>query len=938
PEFAVLDQWQADVELDLSVRAILDRIAVDSPTEFRGLMDAWATERPAQDLAAIHTTLRMFGGAARALASPPDLAPLLGEHSGRCLDLLRQSAAALLPSTDAQRRRLNLVQELIALNQSQPPGVWLDNLAAVKLSGGKKMDGQDELRSARDLAVETLPIAVWTRHADHRAVLSRLLGDLEAEFRRRLRLIPALDFAGLEEHALALLESQPAVRDSLQQRFRAILMDEVQDTNPMQWKIVGLLRTPKSFFAVGDSNQAIYGFRDADPRLFTAYQQSVQDSGGEIDRLERNYRSRPEILAAVERLSNSGEAPGISVHRLAATERPFAPKSVPSIEIQRIDAEGELDESEAMWLAARLVELKRTLQVDDPPRPLRWSDCAVLARTTAPFDLIEAAFERFGIPCVLTRGRNFYEEPEILDLANWLRVMESAANQPALFGLLRSPFFGYSDEQIFLSKQQGQFPPAGAHERIDAMRASRAELPAELILSRFANETGYFARLSPRGQANFEKFLDLLRALESAEPGDYAEWIEVIATLAVNKEPGAPQTESADAVQILTIHKAKGLEFPLVAVTSLDRGQTTSRGGLNYSPELGLGTAWRDETGLDAEPDFAFKATPARREAAEFEEGARLLYVAMTRAKSHLLLTWRERAGRSPWPRQIEGAWELAWPESTGTPAESGGIRVIRLSGLPGVESQDTLQPRATIDVRDPLPDSFHAQPVVSATDLARFHLCPHRHFLASIANWPARPNELIPRPSDDDDFPVTGPSGAELGRQVHALLAGQPAGQPSPDAIRLAAAFRQSDLGQLAAESPRAEREFDFLCDLDGTLIRGVIDLWFEAPSGIILVDYKTGHPGSDQLAEYRLQLQIYSLALRRLNHQPDPSAYLFLLEQGRSIPVETGPFAEQAVALALAHFNDACETGDFPARPGRQCEYCQFWKSACPGREAVE
>jgi ATP-dependent helicase/nuclease subunit A len=576
---------------------------------------------------------------------------------------------------------------------------------------------------------------------------------------------------------------------------------------------------------------------------------------------------------------------------------------------------------------------------------LRWSDCAILARTSAPFDLIEAACERFAIPCVIARGRNFYEEPEILDLTNWLRVMESSANQPAMFALLRSPFFGYSDEQIFLSKQQGEFPPADARTRIDAMRAPRGEVPAELILSRLAHETGYFARLSPRGQANFEKFLDLLRQLESVNPGEYATWIEVIDSLAAAREPNAPQTDSVDAVQVLTIHKSKGLEFPLVAITGLDRGKGSSKGGLNFSPELGLGATWRDSTGLGADPDFAFKAIPARRDARDDEEGDRLLYVAMTRAKSHLLLTWREHAGRSPWPRQIERAWELAWPDAAGVATGFGGIGLMRLAGLPEVDRQEAETAPAAIEWRDPLPDSFHSQPAVSATDLARFHLCPYRYFLARDIAWPAQTIQLIGGPDETGDLAEPGgldvpaqPRGAELGIQVHALLAGQQLTEASADAVRLAATFRQSELGRLAAQSRRSEREFDFLFDFDGTLLRGVIDLWFESPSGVILVDYKTGHPGPDQLAEYRLQLQFYSLALGLLGAGRPMRAFLFLLEQDRAVEVETGEVADRAARSALAQFRQAGETGCFPAQPGRQCDYCSFWKTACPGREAVE
>ncbi len=888
PEFTVFDDRQSSVELDAAVRTVLDRMATDQPALFRDLISAWASERPASDLAEIYSALRMFGGAARALANQPDLAPLLPDYANRAVDLLRESAGALAsPATDAQRRHAALLGELISSRDSRPLLDWLASLSGVNLSGKGKMPGTAELKAARDLAREAIPLTIWIRHSASRGTLTRLLIGLETEYTRRKRLLSGLDFSDLEEQALALLSDHPDIRESLQQRFMAILMDELQDTNPIQWEIVAHLRTPASFFAVGDANQSIYGFRDADPCLFAGYQQAVETSGGEIDRLERNYRSRPEILAEVERFANSGIAPGLTAHRLIPAENPFPQKPIPSIEIQRIDELGEQPESEALWLASRLIELRRTLMVDDPPRPLRWADCAILARTRTPFDLIESAFERFGIPCVIARGRNFFEESEIVDLTNWLRVMDSVSNQPAVFALLRSPFFGLADEEIFLDKRQGAFPPPEPLTRIEALRELRGQLPAELILSRFAAETGYFTRLNPRGQANFEKFLDLLRDLESAHRGDYPYWLEVIDSLASSQEPNAPQTESNDAVQILSIHKSKGLEFPLVAIVGLERGTGNDRGSLNFTRELGLGARWRDTTGLDAENDFAFNVNPRRRNASEDEESGRLLYVAMTRAKSHLLLSWREHGGRSPWPSQIERAWEIQWPDEPDVLIECGEVSVVRRQGIPEITRQDFPSESAPVEWRDPLPDNFHAQPAVSATDLARFDLCPRRYWLAREIGWAVQPNEPGSDPevaSGEDRAPVPR-GGAELGSEVHALLAGQILESPSPGALHLADVFRQSELGHRAAQARRVEREYDFLFELDGTLIRGSIDLWFEDGAGVTLVDYKTGHPGTEQLGEYRLQLQIYALALGVLGVDQPPKAFIFLLDEDRSV-----------------------------------------------------
>jgi ATP-dependent exoDNAse (exonuclease V) beta subunit len=937
PEFTVLDELQADVELASATAAVLDRMATEQPDSFAQLIDAWASERPASDLAGLYKRLRRYGGATAALASEPDLGALLPAMADEIASLLADSAAALAaPTSDAQRRRRELLLGLLQARGDSATGDWLAQVAAVKLSGGK-IPGQDALKQARDLAKEASPLALWITHGEHRGALRRLLTGIEEEFRRRKRLLSGLDFADLEEYALTLLESSSAIREELKGRFMAILMDEVQDTNPIQWSIVGLLRTPGKFFAVGDANQAIYAFRDADPALFAAYEQEVAAAGGEIDRLESNYRSLPDLLEPIERLANSGATPGIAPHRLIPADAAEAGLARPRIEIQRIDGETESPEAEALWLAARLAELKTQLDV-------RWSECAVLARTSSSFDQIEAAFEQFGIPCVIARGRNFFDEPEIIDSINWLRVMDSPAGQAALFGLLRSPFFGLSDEEIFLSKQNGAFPPPGAREAIEAMRRLRGQVAAPLLLARFAGETGYYNRLDSRGRANFEKFLDLLQGLESSHPADYAYWIESIDSLASTREPNAPQTDSEDAVQILSIHKSKGLEFEIVAIAAMDRGTGNDSGSLNFSPEFGLGARWRDASGLDGQPDFAYARTPRQSKQDGDAETDRLLYVAMTRAKSHLLLSWRDKPrSRCPWPAQIGQAWEIEWPDVPGTAAESNGVRVVSRSGLPEIAAVASGQSGTEVEWRDPMPEDRWIPPEITATSLARFDSCPRRYWLGSEIRWPANlaPTDAASGEPAGGSEDAVESGGMKLGSEVHALLAGESVPDPSAEALRLAAVFRKSDLGARARAARRVEREYDFLADIDGLLVRGVIDLWFEDPSGVTIVDYKTGHAGPELMSEYRLQLQIYSLALRATAGGAPMRACLFLLESGKEITVETGEDAERRVMAAIAQFRSAAlaDLGpdeSYPMKPGMACRYCAYWKSACPGAEA--
>ena len=148
----------------------------------------------------------------------------------------------------------------------------------------------------------------------------------DASYRRRNRERAALDFSDLEERAIDLLRGDTRVLDSVRESFDQILMDELQDTNPLQWKLMDLLRSPRQFFAVGDINQSIFGFRHADPDVFRRYRESVSGAGAAIDELYENFRSRGEILAAVEAIA--GRTEGVEKHRLLPA-RNFLPKAAP---------------------------------------------------------------------------------------------------------------------------------------------------------------------------------------------------------------------------------------------------------------------------------------------------------------------------------------------------------------------------------------------------------------------------------------------------------------------------------------------------------------------------------------------------------------------------------------------------------------------------------
>ena len=771
PAFSVLDARQAD-ELEIAaMESVLDRFAADRRTEFAALAEAWPADDMAHALRGVYESLRMGGGARQALRTLPRFDPdaALAELQETVAEMVASSPP---PRTDTQRRRLGNALEWLGRSAGTPALEWLRGfpLEGRTFKAGHPM--QDGLARAKALLVAAVRVAVAAGYESERALAREALIEFEAEYARAKRQRGVLDFADLEEQALALLEARGDIRAATAERYEAILMDELQDTNPVQWRILDRVRRPGRFFAVGDVNQSIYGFRHAVPEQFVAYQQSVEAAGGALDRLEDNYRSRQGILAAVEAVTVRTPCAGVRPHELKPA-RPFPAPPGPQVELIRVE-EGD----EPLWIAHRLRELYGTHPLGAEARPARYSDMAVLARTTTQFDAIEAALGRYGIPCVLNRGRNFFDEPEIVDLTNWLRVLENPADEIALFALLRSPFFAIPDEDLMRGRLRGRMAPEWAREKIAAARRWRAEIPVSQTLARLIDECGYLDQARALARANVEKFFVLLDELDARTPGDLAGHLKQIDDLrAGGEETNAPALELGDAVRVMSIHGSKGLEFPIVALVSLGRGSRGFTDSISWTRQTGLGMRWRAADNGESVPDPALVAAGELTAAREREEEDRLLYVAMTRAEELLLLCWTHSThARSPWPGMLERGLELTWPANFDEPLDTPLSSAVRRTGEPPVLEPASAETSGVqlreVDAGEP---EASASPAVAVTALATFALCPRRYYLQTLVGWPRAE--------------AAGSSGAVLGTEVHELLGGL-RDSASDEAHELAAVF----------------------------------------------------------------------------------------------------------------------------------------------------
>lgn len=806
----------------------------------------------------------------------------------------------------------------------------------------------------------------------------RTLRDFDAAKRAAGR----LDFDDVLAKAGDLLESGggPGLR------FEHVLIDEFQDTNPLQIRLVERLLEAHGEnrpvrFVVGDINQSIYGFRHADQNVFRAYREDIQKRGGEVVRLTENFRSRPEILAIVRTLLPGGSDSGVERHSLQGVYR-FSPKDRPSCEVQVVSAGGEVaPEWEAAWIASRLHAFRRGLRLADrraepgQTRPLQWGDVAILVRTHSRAAILAAALRQRGVPCELSGGRNLFQSPEVVELAAFLRVLRNPRDEISLAAVLKSPFGGVGDAVLLQLKMRhsnladfisGPVPATGIDaassarlERIGKWirrcRADRATMSVRSLLGRAASACGYrsyLARSEDAAQAlaNLDRLLDWIGRREAqGEAGLDA----VSEALDRALETRPLESESSDragggeSVAVLTMHAAKGLEFPVVVLASLQSGSRGTVPGLLFSDSSGLGARWREPFGPEPAADAAYRAIAGDIRERERQEADRLFYVAMTRAEEHLVLSAAFPAApqRKNWSKLVFDRLGIDPKEASSAEPEerrAGDARFVLRSASSGPPStlEDNGIRVVSPAVLRPLPPSAQGDYLAAVTSVAMFAQCPRRYFLSRYLGLdgaggvprPDEPTEDVPAPLRD------GTDASEFGDLVHRHLAGEFV-EAMPAVRRLADRFRAHELGKRVERATRVDREMSLVFAVDDFLLRGTIDLLFEEGGERILLDYKTDRvpPAALQRSarRYAPQIQLYAAGLAR-SSRPASRALLFYLRTGAAIDIDIGERALEGARELVAAFFDAQASQAYPLRTGSHCLRCPHYGGDCPAELA--
>lgn len=920
-------------------------------------------DRPRPDLRPVRQAVAEFLAMARKRL-PPQPAGANGDELQKRLHRVLRVAA--MWDLDDDRRLLELLgmlEQEADVTQSRWP------------SKEEALSARDWFQGFREQVV--LPtLQAWREYRyPYLIAFAREAAEAYAQQRRQLGVLNAQD---LLMRAARLLREHPQVRAYFARRYTHVLVDEFQDTDPVQAEVILLLTgepvdepnwlrvapRPGSLFVVGDPKQSIYRFRRADIVVYELFKQRIRATGGAVLQLTANFRSLPSIGQWVNRTfrgllpavadryqaafaplktirrdpGGAGDGP---LHGVFRIEVPSQPRHK-AADIAAADADRI-----ARWIAWACrggVTVAEEVQGVIRPRPLRPGDCMILTPTRARVHLYAQALERYGIPYTLSGAKGFRDSEDLQELLRLLRAVADPDHPVYLVGALRGPFFGIADRALYRFAQAGGVfhylrpqpesvaqdpelaPVLEAMEKLCSYWQWSQELRPAAAVERILADTGLIPLLAAESLGESRagglfKALELIRSAPVAGFRRAVEWLEERIE-DDDVESGLLRHEPPDAVRVMNLHKAKGLEATVVFLAdpapSRKPHQVTAHvrrdGDASNGSHTAKGYYLVDQPGnrgrggkvLAHPPDWNRWAEEERK--FEAAEQIRLLYVAATRARDVLVV--------STYPAKEEGAWSQLAPA---------------LMDVPEL-------PLAEVPVQDPIPPleakaaAAAFRKAMDAAEAARRRAAEasYAHVAVSDAGAEdgghggesdatgATSTAALGALRDAQRIVAPEVHGPAWGRVVHALfqrLARDPDGTDvslwAPrllaaeglpmewvdHLLRISAAWLDSDLGRRCRASSRRYTEVpvagvgEAVGGQQPILFTGSIDLIFADEGGWVLVDYKTDRvlPGTEKtlVRRYAPQLRTYAALWSRATGEAVAERWIYLVQTGQALPV---------------------------------------------------
>ncbi len=755
---------------------------------------------------------------------------------------------------------------------------------------------------------ELVPIArlaAWASTTDdkERGELMRACVRLFRAYEKECRKHRFLDFEDLLVLAVRMLGEHPRILAGYTDRYQNVLVDEYQDLNLAQERLVELVASRSEPFVVGDDDQSIYRFRGASraslERFIASFPNTTTMTMG------RNRRSSRRIVAAASALigNNGDRLPKQLVSAMPG----------PKVEVWSCP-DGTTEATAIAAHAAGLVERGTSLR-----------EIAVLCRTNAIARPIAAALASLGLPHVVIGGRGFHDRPEIRDVIALLRVLDDPSDVVAIArAITRPPLNLDPSSALAVLRDGGGRPPLSALEAwapaeafaglLAELASAATKLDVRDLFFELMNRTHYLevvgatveAGEAARVTANVSRFAEMIAEFSEnvAERSlsAYMQHLELVLLSGEDEEP-APVETADDAIHVMTIHQAKGLEFEVVFVPGLVEGRLPQSG---RSPHFEL-------------PASVLEPLVRGREDVVAEE-RRLLYVAMTRARRHLFLT---RASHYEGGRR--------WRDSRF-------LEELRAAGARTIHER-------TFDTTAPapgrrMPANGPGEVVLSYSSITAYRDCPRQYWFRQEQRLPAvQSAEAVHGVIQHEVLRQAGEV-RKGGRQVTAQALRSihddvwrettfPDSRRAPTFQRIGAAQLEAYRSQGGFDSAPEFLEQPFSAAVDGWTLRGIIDRIDRTESGWRIVDYKSGRPLTRRRRD--LQVALYALGASNALRLDPMELEVVYLATGSSIKVERVSELVTEATSQAAEDAAGVREGRFEARPERRrCRLCPY-RLAC-------
>jgi ATP-dependent exoDNAse (exonuclease V) beta subunit len=991
PRFRVLDDSQGRVVRSEAFAAALHEFCASEDEARLQLLATYGAGGLRRMLTAVYETLRSAGR---------ELVLELGERAGleQRLAAFAVAAHALAADPNAKDTHRAAAAQALALAEEPPHADRFLDLSELSVRGPRGASYEEARKAVEQAALDEVALR-------DRDLLQELLHGFAEQYAAAKDRESALDFEDLQLRARDLLREDESLRERERLRFRSIMVDEFQDTNRLQCELVDLLTGPDTErFFVGDEFQSIYGFRHADVGVFRERRTQAET----LLPLTRNYRSRPEVLAVVNHLF--GAEFGTEFQPLAASGEFPDPVFGTPVELLVTD-KSAYAESGVHWRRAEARNVARRVRELVDSGAATAGEIVLLFAAGTDAEWYEDELRQAGLDTYRATGRGYFGQQQVVDLLSYLRLLQNRYDDEALVTVLASPFVGVSNDGLLLLRRAARGPiftglerslPEDLGEedtrllrafrqRYDRLAEAAPRLSLERLCERIVADHDYdLAVLAQwdgrRRYANLRKLARLARSYEELRGPDvegFVRFVEEQEAVGSAERDAVAEEEGSDAVRLLTIHAAKGLEFKVVVVADAGRDRNApSSDEILCLADGRFGFRVADPVTGKRHGVLGYEDVKDARAAEDEAERLRLYYVAMTRAVDRLIVSGSIDPGRKADERtpigwvlgRLECTEELASAGEEPLELERGGARVlvrVDRGGIAGEIPEDGPQPQEDEEGQLALfaSDSMPALPALapalapiqalpepplhdvrrlSYSALALFERCSYRYYAERVAGMrPARAHGAVPG--------QTGLVATEVGDAVHRLLELVDLSAPAPPDVeqvrawypaatdeelaRIAAfvdAYCESELAQRLAGLRGARPERPFAFEHDGVLLHGRLDVLHVEGSRALVLDYKTnslaeGTPEEIVDADYRLQRVVYALACFRAGMEEVEVVYHFL-ERGDAV-VSTVfsradvPALEAELSRAIARIR----AGEFAPTPS------EFTCAGCPALDVV-